>query len=187
MLNLIEQSPQNTKDHVAAKIVKSKLKTEESNNGKHDLTTLKKVALSSTSDRPISILVVESKQNVTVQKPVGRNRMVDNFFSTIELEFEKSNNDFKRHLTYCNNVASFLEIVFSQRQYDISETPVKVGIEGGGGFLKVCLSFYNITLSSSPTLRNNNNNKYSDSGVKKLFIIRIVDDVPENYKNVAKI
>ena len=55
-------------------------------------------------------------------------------------------------------------------------------MDGGGGFLKICLSIIDLNqpCSSTTTLSK----KFLDSGVKKVFIIGIVPEVQENYKNL---
>lgn len=59
---------------------------------------------------------------------------------------------------------------------------IKIGIDTGGGFLQVCLNFQERLSSHTQT-----SNNFLHSGVKKLFIIAIVEDVPESYYNVSLI
>lgn len=60
------------------------------------------------------------------------------------------------------------------------DVQLKIEIDGGGKFLKLCLNFISI---------NNDNlgTQFKDSEVKKFFIIGIVPDIPENYNNVAQL
>jgi len=70
------------------------------------------------------------------------------------------------------------------------EIALKIGADGGGGFLKICL---NIQIQSQSPSNGRKRMKLSDgvasktlkdSGVKKLFILAIVPNVEENYTNV---
>ena len=57
-----------------------------------------------------------------------------------------------------------------------------VGLDGGGGFLKICLSVFDVKnlISCTSVVEK----KYLDSGVKKVQILAIAPDVPENYLNM---
>lgn len=57
---------------------------------------------------------------------------------------------------------------------------VRVGIDGGGGFLKICLSVF-------PMTREAEKSSFKDSGVKRLFILAIAADIQENYENMTKL
>ena len=62
---------------------------------------------------------------------------------------------------------------------------IRVGLDGGGGFIKICLSVFNIT---APVSRSSAvEKKYLDSGVKKVQVLAIAPDVPENYCNMKKL
>ena len=73
---------------------------------------------------------------------------------------------------------------------------LKIGIDGGGGSFKVTM---NITEKKQPTEADDLKSppkkrtakhikqRYKDSGVKKLFIIGIVEDILETYDNVKAI
>ena len=56
---------------------------------------------------------------------------------------------------------------------------MRVGIDGGGGFLKICLSLFDLSLLASNTEKGFAK-KFKDSGVKKVIILGITPDVPEN-------
>ena len=63
---------------------------------------------------------------------------------------------------------------------------LKVGIDGGGGSLKICMSVFDMANLVS-------GNKvglwkiFKDSGVNKVFLVAAVPVVPENYQNVKKL
>ena len=66
---------------------------------------------------------------------------------------------------------------------------VKIGIDGGGGFLKVCLSILDCEVNEPKTKfwyrEGIKQDKFKDRGVKKLIILAIVED--ENHQNIKHI
>ena len=94
---------------------------------------------------------------------------------------------------YCNNVKELIKYIQDKRK--INEFDLKFGTDGGGGFLKICLS----VLSNRDELNSNSSNKksrqiykdgisankFKDSGVKKLIILGIISGTQENYKNIS--
>lgn len=89
---------------------------------------------------------------------------MEQFFEAEILEFTKHKRGqseiIKSVVVYCKNL--------------------KTGIDGGGGFLKVCLNIFSKNNISS-------GEKLKDSGVKKLLLIGIAPQIDENYDNVKKI
>ena len=82
--------------------------------------------------------------------------------------------------SYCSDLDGLVRTIIQERGY-CSTNPnllFKIGVDGGGGFFKVCLSVSS-TESNSNLLRK-------DTGVKKVFLIGIVPDIPENHANVLK-
>ena len=69
---------------------------------------------------------------------------------------------------------------------------MKFGIDGGGGFLKVCLSVQSVDKlnceSDIPFHQSYNQGvaakKFKDSGVKKLFLLGLAPCMQENYDNI---
>ena len=96
----------------------------------------------------------------------------------------------KKTFVFCNDLNLLLETAQQSRErtYD----SVKIGIDGGGGSLKFCATLHN---SSGIESGNQRRHRYvdgiqtggSDGSVKKLFLIAIAPDVPENYRNVLYI
>lgn len=60
------------------------------------------------------------------------------------------------------------------------EVLVRIGIDGGGGFFKICLSIFLMTREAEKA-------SFKDSGVKRLFILAIAADIQENYENMMKL
>jgi hypothetical protein len=118
---------------------------------------------------------------------------VDEFFQIAEIDYvEEVNREVKSVTTkatvFCNNIQKFISCVMDKRQY--KDAIIKVGIDGGGGFLKICLSLlqkneneYDCGLSKQGSSSRN----VKDTSVKQLFIIGIVCGVQENYHNIQKL
>ena len=88
----------------------------------------------------------------------------------------------------CINTADFIRHVIHERviEYD-PEILLKIGIDGGGNFLKVCLSIQSETQSHPETASSIKPRLFKDSGVKKLMILAIVHNVQENFRNLLTI
>ena len=61
----------------------------------------------------------------------------------------------------------------------------RVGVDGGKGFVKVCLNIIDNSLTSHS--RSNGNGKYKDTGVKMIFVLAVVQDKCEMYENLREI
>lgn len=88
----------------------------------------------------------------------------------------------------CKNVPELIYYVIGQR--NLTNVHIKIGIDGGGGFLKVTLSVqpsYEDTINNLSTSKQNNHSTFKESGVKKIFIIFLAPSTQENYTNVALI
>lgn len=110
------------------------------------------------------------------------------FFKYQKMTFESHTGSevkkLERTVVYCNNLTGLLDFIWIERQYT-DDMHIKVGIDGGGGFVKICLSFNSQRFGdtdSKPKFLNDL--KYSDAGMKKCIIIGIVPDTQDNYNNV---
>lgn len=67
---------------------------------------------------------------------------LDDFFEIKIFNFTKVKGtdvvNVPQYAVYCNNLGGLIEHVKEKRQ--VSDVHIKIGIDGGGGFLKVCLS-----------------------------------------------
>ena len=76
---------------------------------------------------------------------------------------------------------------FKKRSLENSKSLlVKVGIDNGCGFLKICLSIFDMD-NLVPGSKVGLSKKFKDSRVNKVFLIAAVPDVTENYQNVKKL
>ena len=101
-----------------------------------------------------------------------------------------------KEVCYCKDVSGFTEYVKEERDIE-GDIDIKIGIDGGGGSFKVTKNAIEKKqqnanaddLKSPPKKRTAKHQKkrYKDSGVKKLFIICIVEGILETYDNVKTI
>lgn len=97
----------------------------------------------------------------------------------------KENRSFTQQTVICNNLQLFIHEIVSVREVDLNSSLIKIGIDGGGGFLKVSLAIHNDSAETSDDKVLSKS--FKTSGVKKLFIIGLVPDVPENYWNLKSL
>ncbi|CAH0562788.1 unnamed protein product [Brassicogethes aeneus] len=122
------------------------------------------------------------------------NRRLDDYFSVNKFNFVKIKvnkvSDAAQTVVYCSD----LEHIKTQRQN--SDVHLKFGIDGGGGFLKSCLSLQSTSQIEADINRKSHrqfykegisSKKFKDSGVKKLFILGLAPCYQENYENVFQL
>lgn len=126
-----------------------------------------------------------------------RNHQLDHLFSlSSQTDFvivEHSDGNViktKNLFVFCNDVNDFIQEV--QQKHKKAYTNTKIGIDGGGGFFKVCLTLHNIHEKEERNRRHCysdgiGSNKKLDSSVKKLFIIGLVPNIKENYQNALTV
>ena len=72
------------------------------------------------------------------------NHKLDSFFEHKQLRFtreikgKKITENFHQHVIVTNDIS---------RGLDASTTPIRSGLDGGGGFLKICLSLFDLYAS----------------------------------------
>jgi len=126
-----------------------------------------------------------SVQSNTTQFLQDRDQQLSNYFAVAQLKLE-SGNDAKefREVVYCTDVEELIHYISSKRDIDLDTRTVKVGIDGGGGFLKFCLSVYT---DQDAVEMVNPKVTFADTSVKKIMIIAIAQDVKESYDNIVQI
>ncbi|KAJ6639768.1 hypothetical protein Bhyg_12515, partial [Pseudolycoriella hygida] len=130
------------------------------------------------------------------QKLSNRLHELDGFFGAELLTFQKIKADkieeFSQYVVFCHDLEGLIRQVKMKRQ--VHHVHLKFGIDGGCGYLKVCLSMQSIDNDENGSSTDSVRQKYGesatsaifqDSGVKKLFIIGVAPSVQENYSNVS--
>lgn len=87
-------------------------------------------------------------------------------------------------VAYCKDLDGLIQLV-NERRENIDTSP-KFGIDGGGGFLKICLSIQSLTLSTEVPDKPPGK-KFKDTGVKKLIVLAIAPNAQENYENISRL
>ena len=106
-----------------------------------------------------------------------------NFVSVKEATNTREN--YERELVVCNDVEELVRRTIAERNLDDGDVLIRVGMDGGGGFMKICLSIFNI--NEMQKIDRKLESRFQDSGVKKTFIIALVPDEQENYYNVKRL
>ena len=106
-------------------------------------------------------------------------------------ESEKENIMESRPIIHCRDVNSFMEKIMELREK--SYTMVKIGLDGGGGFLKVSLTLMTFETDMATSARRRKladgvaAKTRSEGSVTRVFLLALVPDVPENYRNLLNI
>ena len=122
-----------------------------------------------------------------------KNHRLDEYFEVQKFVYRhkdketKLERNFERETIMCNNITEFVEAVLRMRDREWGDSLLlRVGIDGGGGFFKVCLSVFDKD-DPFPHIESNLSRKFKESGVKKVFILALVPGIQENYVNVKRI
>jgi hypothetical protein len=120
-------------------------------------------------------------------------RSLESFFSCETLTFtcrqeQGKSEQIKRPTVLCSDVSLLVQFICEKRATS-DNVFKKIGLDGGGGSLKVCLNlidtnFHPRSPTQSPAAKKLSTGKFLDTGVKKLIIIGITFDVQELYENV---
>ena len=121
------------------------------------------------------------------------NHQLDNFFEMRKLVYRREDKEtkaaghFEQPTVICNNLTGLIDEILRKRQRVEDESLlIKISIDGGGGFLKICLSIFDIN-DPLPKANNSIGKRFLESGVKRVFIIGLVPDITENYVNVKRL
>ena len=99
----------------------------------------------------------------------------------------------ERTLVFCNNLPGLIDHICHHREIDQEDRYyIMIGIDGGGSLLKVCFNLEKYDPLVNQESLNKKwsyatgafSKKFKDSGVNKLIVLGIVEDVCENYDNV---
>ena len=106
-----------------------------------------------------------------------RDNELSNLFS---IKTETFDNE-PKPIVFCNDIALLIQNICSKRDFtDAEDITLKLGLDGGGGFFKVCLT---ISDSSKETTKHS----FLDTSVKRIIILALVPDIKETYGNVCQI
>ena len=96
----------------------------------------------------------------------------------------KEKRKFFEHTIICKDVNHLISEIIRHRHPESCSVMIRLGLDGGRGFLKFCLNVFNVDdpVSKCSEIAK----KFKDSGVKKALILAISQGVQENYQNLKK-
>ena len=115
-----------------------------------------------------------------------KNHQPDTFFELSKLVYclEEKETKVIKNMEYptivCSDLPRLINKVIEKRQREKDFVLIKISIDGGGGFLKICASVFDLD-DPIPKMSGALSKKFLESGVKKIFIIGLVSDVSEDY------
>ena len=98
-----------------------------------------------------------------------------------------------RNLIVLKDVSDFVLDLIKEKGLDPTTATVRVGVDGGGGFFKICVNVFDSleaefkSAGDSIETGSNSAKKYLDTGVQRIQFLAIVEDIPETYENVKTI
>ena len=134
--------------------------------------------------------IIEKDVMTTIQK---KNHQLDEYFEVKSFMYRnkdkvtKIEKNFEQETIICTDVSKFVDVILEKRDREWGESLLlRVGIDGGGGFFKICLSIFDKD-DPFPRIKSNLSRKLKESGVKKVFILALVPGIQENYVNVKRL
>ena len=102
---------------------------------------------------------------------------------------EKTKNNFTQNVVVCNDLNGLIDKLILERGIDEKNMLIRIGLDGGGGFMKICLSIFELESKPPPAIKKRKRlgERFKDSGVKKVVVIGIIPVIQENYLNVKRL
>ena len=102
---------------------------------------------------------------------------------------EKTKNNFAQNVVVCDDLNGLIDKLILERGTDEKNMLIRIGLDGGGGFMIICLSIFELESKPPPAIKTRKRlgERFKDSGVKKVVVIGIVPDIQENYLNVKRL
>ena len=110
-----------------------------------------------------------------------KNVFIENI-QTVSFEMDISQDKDMRSLVLCHDVEDLLYKILEFRNIDFYSHMVKIGIDGGQQFLKICMS----VLDLEDATYKSSQNAFSDGGVKKILVLGLCENIKESYENLSK-
>ena len=133
--------------------------------------------------------IIEKNAFVKIQE---KNRQLDSFFKLNKLVYrvEEKETKITKNMEFptivCSDLPGLIDMVLEKRERERDSVLIKISVDGGGGFLKICASIFEID-DPTPRVSGALSKKFLESGVKKILIVGLVPDVSENYVNVKRL
>ena len=122
---------------------------------------------------------------------IQKNKLVDEMFAADEFDFVNKGSVVRRPIIYCHDTRKLLHEIIQRRDLEFQKMDFKIGVDGGGGFLKICQNVIRQEEQTRKKRRLFNDgiegSAHTDTSVHKLAILAIVPDVPETYENISQL
>ena len=169
-----------------------------------DLCKLKtNLNLSDRQVNGVSQFIRESTNNRKIIEPHAREKILelshsfDEFFKCEELNFVSVKKNkatlCKSQFVMCSDLEGLITHIAKKRDLPNMTFHIKFGLDGGGGFLKICMILqesYEEMVENTTGIKKrkpNYNKDFKFSGVKKIFLLGVAPFVQENYENLSMI
>ena len=125
-----------------------------------------------------------------LQKNHAKNHLLDDYFEIKTLSFHqilketKAVENIERPVVLCKDLQGFVDFIIETRNLDSSKVSLRIGLDGGGGFIKICLSVFNPEDTMKDTCLSK---QFKHTGVKKALILALVPKTQENQFNVKRL
>ena len=127
----------------------------------------------------------------------ARDHELDEFFDVKYIDFIRQEGGTTieatpRWAVICKNVSSLIRKITTSRGYT-SDTLIKIGIDGGGGFFKISLSVVQLDAIDAQSDKRRRcyaespASQIQESSVKRLMLLAVVPEIQENYCNLLKL
>ena len=103
------------------------------------------------------------------------------FYETKTEHFVHNNEVITRSLVFVKDTSEFVRTIIEERGLDIHNSIVRISVDGGQDFLKVIVNVFD------PAEKHSTSKLHDDSGVKRCFVLAIVEDVSEDNGNLQKV
>nr|XP_047125442.1 uncharacterized protein LOC124807543 isoform X1 [Hydra vulgaris] len=118
---------------------------------------------------------VESNINIKMTE------LQDTLYECKTEEFLDGDEIVVRDIVYVKNTTEFIKFIIDERGIDTPNAIARISIDGGQNFLKAIINVFD------PKNHYSSSEMYEDSGVKRCFILAIVEMVSEDNGNLQKL
>ena len=123
-----------------------------------------------------------------------KNRRLSDYFESKKCVFryvskkEKIDYNFEEHVVVCKDINELMDLIIEERKLKDDEILVRIGMDGGGGFMKFVVSIFELNAAGGSKKRGEKIfDRFKHSGVKKLIILGTAPEIQENYVNIKRL
>ena len=106
--------------------------------------------------------------------------------SNIKASDAKGETGSDHNVAHCKNITDLIGTISTSRNVS-TERIIKIGIDGGKGFLKFCLGVIDrATKESPPQKRLLTDRLAKDTGLKRQMLVAVAEELSETYENLQR-